>query len=71
MPSDEVRAQHNQLALRLSMACTMALSEAKVLSPEISALLAKELKRVALLTEADDLALAAQMNSMSGRLEGR
>ena len=50
------------------MTCTMALAEANILSPEISALLAHELKRVALLTEEHDLQLAAQMNSMSGRL---
>lgn len=68
MTADELQAQHNQLALRLSMACTMALAEANILSPQISALLAHELKRVALLTEEHDLQLAAQMNSMSGRL---
>lgn len=53
------------------MACTMVLSEAGLIAPELSAVLAKELKRVAQLTEEADLPLAAQMNSMSGRLEGR
>ena len=72
MPTDdELQRQHSQLALRLSMACTMVLSEAGLIAPELSAVLARELKRVAQLTEEADLPLAAQMNSMSGRLEGR
>lgn len=69
---DGLQAEHNQLALRLAMSCTATLSEAGLFSEEFARVLAKELKRVAVLTEPHDehLPLAAQMNSLALRLEG-
>lgn len=70
--TDDLAAEHNQLALRLAMSCTATLAEAGAFSPEFAQVLAAELKRVARLTEPHDdhLQLAAQMHSLALRLEG-
>lgn len=72
MTSDELKAEHNQLALQLSMSCIATLAESGLFSEDFRRVLARELKRVAHLTEPHDdhLRLAAQMNSIALRLEG-
>lgn len=71
MTSDELQAEHCRLALSLSMACTLTLAKASQIPPEFAAVCAKEIRRVARLTEDGDLPLAAQMNSLAFHLAGR
>ena len=70
-PADELQAQHNQLALRLAMACTLTMAKDRQMDDQLAALCANELRRVAELTEESDLQLAAQMNSLAGHLTRR
>ena len=69
----EMQAEHNQLALRLAMCCTLAMARTGQMPEDLAKICADELRRVAQLTDQDDqhMQLAARMNSIAARLEGR